>query len=483
VIPLGSRRGQGTVARPGQTLPLLTTVGASALLAAVVVAAGPRPALLGCLAVLALAVLTSRIDLAIGFYVLINLLSVAKTSLGGFIPAAAASPARSLALAALLLHAVRCVWRGGLPTRALIGPVLPLIGVIGLSLLAAASLPSRAVDALPISGMIAALAIVTGSVAKNRQTASRTLVAIAAAYGLILVLNLVLVPFSSSPAFLGGRFDGILENPNSVGALGFGLPLLVFAWLTQRVGSWQRWMFFLASILLVIEVLMSVSRAGTLGMVASGAVMFVELTRRRLGVRLIVVIVALGAAVLLVLSGLTGRLSVDLRLSTLGGGSGRAAAWAWALHQIAHHPALGYGYGSSPDLFAQYNLQNSLSPTNSGFVGLYAGNVFIDLGLELGAAGIVAFLIACAAALQRIRRTRFTNAPRPGGLAGSACLAALVGGLINAQGESFVTAPGGVVVVTFWFVLLFCSSAGYWNLVRLRHAAAGPSQTASLAIR
>jgi O-antigen ligase len=226
----------------------------------------------------------------------------------------------------------------------------------------------------------------------------------------------------------------------------------------------MRWLFLSLATLLVVEVFMSVSRAGILGLIASATIIVVELTRRRLGIRILVILLTISAAALLALSGVTGRLSVDLRLASLSGGSGRSAAWSWAVDQIGHRPPLGYGYGSSPDLFAKFSLLDSLSPVSAGFVGSYAGNVFIDIGLELGLFGIIAFLTACAIALRRMRVGLNPQRLRPGGLAGSACLAMFIGGVVDAQGESWVLAPGGVVTVAFWFALLFTAAAGYANM-------------------
>jgi O-antigen ligase len=71
--------------------------------------------------------------------------------------------------------------------------------------------------------------------------------------------------------------------------------------------------------------------------------------------------------------------------------SGRTAIWAQVLHSIARHPLLGYGYEAFWRGMEGPSLQISAAVH---FVVVHAHNGFLEIALELGAAGLLLFLLA-----------------------------------------------------------------------------------------
>jgi exopolysaccharide production protein ExoQ len=79
--------------------------------------------------------------------------------------------------------------------------------------------------------------------------------------------------------------------------------------------------------------------------------------------------------------------------------SGRTAIWAQVLSSIARHPFLGYGYEAFWRGMQGPSLQISSSVH---FVVVHAHNGFLEIALELGAAGLLLFLLAGLRALRQL---------------------------------------------------------------------------------
>ena len=79
--------------------------------------------------------------------------------------------------------------------------------------------------------------------------------------------------------------------------------------------------------------------------------------------------------------------------------SGRTAIWAEVARSIAEHPWLGYGY----DAFWRGMQGPSLQISSSvHFVVVHAHNGFLEIALELGAAGLLLFLLTGVRALRQL---------------------------------------------------------------------------------
>jgi O-antigen ligase len=120
-----------------------------------------------------------------------------------------------------------------------------------------------------------------------------------------------------------------------------------------------------------------------------------------------------------------------------------------AIDLIGERPIIGYGYGS------ERTLIESLGDVE-GFTGRYAGNVVVDILLEVGLLGLVAFLAVLVTAGLRVGALVRRRATLPAEAV--AWPAVAVGGLANGLGESFLMRPGGISAPATWFALSMCSA-------------------------
>jgi O-antigen ligase len=454
---LGGAGGRASVAELLDRSWLLTS--ACLLAAALAFFAGPLAAAAAAAVAAVVAISLPRPAWALVFLVLASLLATSRSALtvvpGSDSLASAAGPARGLLLALLGFHALSYVSTGQLPLRRLIWPLLPLVAVIFSSVLVAPTLPGDAPNALPFALLLLSGAALAWPFTSSDRSMRAVISAIAAAYGLVAILNLL--PITAQSAFIqtaeGQRFQGILENPNSVGTLGFaGVPALVAAGLLQPRGTALRLAWLALAGLLTVEVVASQSRGGIAGLLVAVSVTLLIATRQRLDIRKLVAALLVATVALVWYAGAFGGVSDYLRLSTLTEAGGRADVWPAVIDKIEQRPLLGYGYGSSPEVF------EAIGPIET-FVGSYSGNVFVDAGLELGIAGLGALLLAIAIPLWRAFAGRHFMSDTTRVLR-TTCIAIVVGGLANAQAESFMLVPGGSGAIAFWVSLGICAALG-----------------------
>jgi O-antigen ligase len=93
-----------------------------------------------------------------------------------------------------------------------------------------------------------------------------------------------------------------------------------------------------------------------------------------------------------------------------------------------------------------------------GFHGAFSGNLMLDLLLEVGILGTVAFLAIVVVALVRAALSwRGSTTPRQR-LVLATWVSVLVGGLLNAQAESVLSRVGGVGNLIFWLAVAICGA-------------------------
>ena len=119
---------------------------------------------------------------------------------------------------------------------------------------------------------------------------------------------------------------------------------------------------------------------------------------------------------------------------TLFGLSGRGEAWRGAIDLGNARPALGYGFGTETRVFVN---------RYTNFVGGSPEDSYIGLYLQLGVAGLVAFLALVAAlAVGTLRRIRSPEA--------IVSLAVLAAALVLAIVQSYIYSVGDIGTVTVW---------------------------------
>jgi hypothetical protein len=140
------------------------------------------------------------------------------------------------------------------------------------------------------------------------------------------------------------------------------------------------------------------------------------------------------------------------RERTLLGSSGRAEAWEGAVREGAQRPLLGYGFGTENLAFVdRYAYFNSNYPENS-YIGL-----FLQLGLA-GIGAFVAIVVIAARSLARAARA----APGPGVGVAAACAGAVTTGMVLGASQSYLVAAGNNATATVWicFFLLWAAAIG-----------------------
>jgi exopolysaccharide production protein ExoQ len=149
------------------------------------------------------------------------------------------------------------------------------------------------------------------------------------------------------------------------------IPLALYLFVLIRSGSRAAWM--IEASLLVLWLLVAIARhAG-------------QRIRLVLAVAAPFATIALGAFLLLLLPRLALLLGRDPTLS------GRTAIWAQVTHFIAQRPLVGYGY----DAFWRGMQGPSLQVAAAvHFVVVHAHNGFLEIALELGAAGLLLFVLS-----------------------------------------------------------------------------------------
>ena len=160
-----------------------------------------------------------------------------------------------------------------------------------------------------------------------------------------------------SAGVVGGRVTGTLGNPVHLAAFGLaGVWLAVAAAETVRGDRVWRAVLLAAGVAGAVCVVLSVSRAAYLGLLAAAVyllVVWVRARRRALVVALCVVLAALAAGALVYASGSGGGGTVWSRLTAVAGqgdlGAGdvkRTGLWQAGLSAVAARPLAGYGPGA-----------------------------------------------------------------------------------------------------------------------------------------
>ena len=359
------------------------------------------------------------------------------------------------------------------------------IALGGFALVAAASVAwsvdaplsaARASTFLLLMGMIAASSLRWDDEGKIATDFS----ALAIAASVVGALNLFAYILAPEWAFDRSRFQGILQNPNTIGvSAGIALPLALG--LRLRAVGFRRHLWTLAAICLFLPLVASQSRGGIVAALAGLGVLWLR-TKKRSARHLV-------AAALTIIVGLVGfgavrSIAPELIPSQLDRayarfaepaatetqGSGRLAAWDLALSIWAERPLTGWGFGTTEETFGARS--GSIIDV---FLGQHPHNGFLEVLLEIGPLGALLIVVALGTALLQLLRDR--HDPLRAGVAG-----AFFGGLVLTGVESGITSAGSIYGFYFWFMF-----AGVLRLSALgRHEAAEaavptPRQPRSLA--
>jgi O-Antigen ligase len=381
----------------------------------------------------------------------------------------------------LALVAVAYVtWR--LPRRRPRGVPFVALGAFVVLALASSAWSARTGWTERRSGALLLLAVagaaLAAATAARPEAVGRILEALVAAAAIVALLGLYMLWVSHAQAVQSAsvqypaRYRGIGQNPNTVPLLlALAVPLALWLWTKRRALAAGALLLFDGSIVA------SGSRGALIAALAGSVVWLATLRRPwRLRLALLAAVAGVFAADVAIMQipkplsaapaqgpsaphrvvrnaefalpledelGRPGKNAPPIR-RTLFGTSGRAQAWDGALHQIAHRPVAGYGFGTEQYAFVDryYGFDSSV-PENS----------YLGVALQLGVVGLAALLVVLgvlAAVAWRALRTltgRTLAAAR-------ACASVGVAGVVLGVTQSYLTTPGNLAASTFWIAAL-----------------------------
>jgi O-Antigen ligase len=325
--------------------------------------------------------------------------------------------------------------------------------------------------------LFAVAALLAYTAGGRRGEIERVLAGLLAGAGAVAVGGVLLLAVDPGGAIedatvdLPSRYKGLGENPNTASLL-FALALPIAGWFALRPASRaSRAAAFAAVLLFSGSIAASVSR-GALVAGFAGLLLVAALAPPRARTRAAAVtgaLALLGATLAAQLipqplaapaataappapsesqpryvdAQAVAPLEFDIgpdrseRRSFLGSG-GRIQAWRGALDRAGDRPLLGYGFGTEQKVFVD---------RYSTFAGDLPENSYIGLGLQLGAVGIVSFLLLVG--LLVVTAARALHRPEV-----VVCLGVIVAGLLLAVVQSYVYAVGNIGTATLWICAL-----------------------------
>lgn len=187
-----------------------------------------------------------------------------------------------------------------------------------------------------------------------------------------------------------GIASGMFGNPNDL-AIAFNLllPLAVALALAQR--GWRRIFYFACAAAMGMGVVATFSRAGFLGLVATGAVLAWKMGRSKRLASVLGGALLLGALLVLMPSQYSNRLStiVASEKDATGSAQERQQLFKRAILVALRNPLTGVGMGN----FHIYSVNEKV-----------AHNSYLEIAAELGLAGLAAYLVLIFAPLRSMQR-------------------------------------------------------------------------------
>ncbi len=325
------------------------------------------------------------------------------------------------------------------------GFALAFLGLVGAAFLSATYSVARPETVLRAASLLLlwlAVAVAVPLGLERPEALVRLLRGIGFVAAAIVVAGFVLTAAGGFDGFLyGGRFQGVLANPNTLGYLVAPiLPALLLLWAHTEDPVARRWSVIAAAIV-IIGLALSASRAGLLSSAVGTAVGLAAGRRRS---RVLVVVLLAAAAVMAVL--VAREEPVRPRgegVLEVGTGGGRTVAWTDALRLISERPLTGHGFAATPVFYPE-----------ARHWGVRLGrlhNSYLETALDLGwlGAGLLLWLVLSGArAAWRVSRRR-----DEWGAVGAALLAGIAGGATEGLLESGLLAAGGLLAFHFWLVV------------------------------
>lgn len=259
---------------------------------------------------------------------------------------------------------------------------------------------------------------------------------------LIIIISFLMIFVSAHRVFLSGRFQGILQNPNSLGiTCAIFLPLILWQFLETKK-TISLFIFFL----MLIGLFLSASRNSiNASVIALGYFIYMRSMKNK------PLIFFSSLSLILMLVWFTQTLAKEFfhgyyRVESIFSIGGRIEIWPTALNLIADKPIFGYGFGVEEKILY---LKNAM--LRSQFGGAAVHNSYLGMMLQLGIIGLAIFFIPLFILLLKELFSR-QDAPIPS--LRHALRASFIAGLLCSIFESWVYSVGNAQAFPFWIMVM-----------------------------
>jgi len=262
-----------------------------------------------------------------------------------------------------------------------------------------------------------------------------------------------------------GAVGGMFKNPNDLALNMVAVLPLAGVFIIRRISPFRRCVAALGAILMLVAVVASQSRGGTLGLVAMALVLSANIVKRRPGAVFAAALVAMLALPLLPSSYWQRIASItDKNLDQTGSREARSRLLRESFDAFVAHPLTGVGAGQ----FKNYN------PDGRDEAWRESHNVVMQVAAELGISGLMIFGFLVARGMYGPIQTRRLLRQHHGGRAQRRNGA--VPALDEAEREFLFThAEMLSAALAGWFVCaLFASVAYHWTFYYLLALAVVP---------
>jgi O-antigen ligase len=300
-----------------------------------------------------------------------------------------------VALSALAIYVLSKGSAGGrLSIWTLEMTMLVAIAALGLLFMPMAASPKDSVDTLTdtyLKTVIIFILMVNLIDTRQRLFSLWKLVVICgAALGVGAIRSYMKGEFTDKGLRIEGLVGGMFENPNDLAtALDLLLPFAVALTLVSK--GLARLFYLVCAAILAVGVMVTLSRGGFLGLLASGAVLLWKLGRGRRVKTILATGLICGILFAAMPGGYGARIATifDNQQDQTGSAQLRRELMERAASVAINRPIVGVGMGN----FHIYSIREK-----------EAHNAYLEIAAELGVAGLIAYLVVILAPLRGLRR-------------------------------------------------------------------------------
>jgi hypothetical protein len=254
----------------------------------------------------------------------------------------------------------------------------------------------------------------------------------------------------SEAAWSGGRFRGIMANPNAIGMMGIlFLPLLLSRYMRR-----SRTLDLVILILIAGSVVLSGSRNGVLAASISTLYLLLRARAWKAGIAIAALTAILYLAMTSYISfkdvAVTRGIARLAESDSLKTGGGRIEAWNVAIPIIKQEPVFGHGFGTEELIFRGKRFRRH--------VGAYVHNSYLGLAYQLGLLGVALLFVPLIGLFISRQFARGTVPVRTVGYE-----AMLLGGIAASFLESWIYSVGNAFAFPFWICVMLLLRASQFR--------------------